>query len=604
MFSIDPESPNKITPDQIIAIFYKIAQKCEIPKRNRCVIYVRKSRVLKNSQYLSPAVQEKDCRELAARLDMEVVEVIVDLDRTGKNSNRPGLQKILGMVKAGEVDYVLTQYIDRSYRNGLSMLKFFELLQQYRVQLLSVHEKIDTREFGGRILLFMLAVVAELPIFTASERGRSAAKALREQGRHRGGYRFGYCNGLCSSCTDPNGWNYCPLFGGPDRPESQRGKIQVPHPIEQHGVRLIVYLYRSSWSSYEISKYLKDNLFIVPGIEKPIKFRTKGIKGFVEPGDFKPEAIQDIIRNVFYVGYVAHYPTPPLSMLDDLDNPKSVQPKVKNKKTPIEIHKGLHQALYPYEIWEQNQHIRLSKGNTPTAHNLSKRIYPLSGIAHCWECMPFETKDRSITLRGVTNGSKDRVYICSAMHERSKASKLVLNNDLSTLTSLGISSQVNLDASTISARHVKPNLKAQELETGIDAIVSKLAIPPEWQERIMAYYLSDDGINEYKRKRSNLQSEIQRYQTQHLEHLIDDATLKTQMVRIGQELANLTPQNSSRAAHIKPLINDFESLWKKLSPGDRRSILKIIFDRIYIDSTGSIREMRAHAPFDKLLSLS
>jgi hypothetical protein len=508
------------------------------------------------------------------------------------------------MVKAGELDYVLTQYIDRSYRNGVSMLKFFEMLQQYGVQLLSVHEKIDTREFDGRFRLFMLAAVAELPVFAASERGRSAAEVLRERGRHRGGYRFGYCNGLCSHCTDPNGMDYCPLFGGSDRPESQRGKIQVPHPIERHGIRLMAYLYHAHWSSYEISKYLKNNQFKLPGIEEPVTFRSKGIKGFVKPGDFKPEAIQDIIRNVFYVGYVAHYPTPPLSMLDHLTDPKSVQPKVKNKKTPIKIYQGLHQALYPYEIWEQNQHIREAKGKTPTSHQVPKRVYPLSGIAHCWECIPFETQDRPVTLRGVTNGSKNRVYICSAMHERSKTSRRVLTGDLSTLTSLGISAQTKLDARSISARHIKPNLKAQELEDSVDTIVSRLVIAPEWQERIMAYYLSDDGMSEYKRKRFNLQSEMQRYRTQHLEHLIDDATLKTQMLRIGQELANLTPQNNSCALRIIPILNDFESLWGKLSPGDKHSILKIIFDRIYVDSNGNIREFRARAPFDKLLSLS
>ena len=75
------------------------------------------------------------------------------------------------------------------------------------------------------------------------------------------------------------------------------------------------------------------------------------------------------------------------------------------------------------------------------------------------------------------------------------------------------------------------------------------------------------------------------------------------MIRIGQELANLSPENNARAMHIKPLLDDFESLWKMISPGDKRSILKIIFERIYVDSTGTIREMRAHAPFDKLLKL-
>lgn len=259
-------NPNEIQANHLLSLLVEMQQEAPSPEKQRAVIYVRKSRVLKDSEHYSPEIQEQECREHAKKLGLEVVAVIEDLDKSGKNSKRPGLQKIIQMIKSRQIDFVLSQYIDRNYRNGLSLLKFYEKAQEYGTTLLSVHENIDTRTFGGRFILFVMAVTAELPIFIASERGRMAAAKRKEKGFHHGGYRLGYCNGLCSICTDPNGKGYCPLFGGPDRPESQRGRIQVPHPIERHVISLIAQLYSEGHSATEIAHYLNDNEFIIEDI--------------------------------------------------------------------------------------------------------------------------------------------------------------------------------------------------------------------------------------------------------------------------------------------------------------------------------------------------
>lgn len=254
-------NPTSIRPEDVLANLSRLAQEIKQPNLNRAAIYIRKSRVLQNSPSYSPEIQERECRALAERLNLKVVRVISDLDRSGKNSNRPGLQEMLNLIKKCEVDYVIVHFIDRQYRNGLSMLKFFERLQEYNVALISVNEQIDTRTAGGRLMLFMMAAVAEMPIFTTSIRTRQAAKRRKERGFHHGGYRLGYCNGICSTCTDPNGKDYCPLFGGLDRPESEHGRIQVPHPIEKHAVQLMASLYNQGWSVREIAKYLNENEF-------------------------------------------------------------------------------------------------------------------------------------------------------------------------------------------------------------------------------------------------------------------------------------------------------------------------------------------------------
>jgi len=51
-------------------------------------------------------------------------------------------------------------------------------------------------------------------------------------------------------------------------------------------------------------------------------------------------------------------------------------------------------------------------------------------------------------------------------------------------------------------------LRAKVLEEQIDTIVQGLRIPSEWRERILAYYLSDDGMVEYERQRYNLVQSI------------------------------------------------------------------------------------------------
>ncbi len=98
--------PKEITPEMLQAYFANIAEDTEEPKQKRGVIYVRKSRMDNDKSHYSPQIQEKECRELAEREGISVKKVIIDLDETGKNSDRPGLQKILRMVKAGEIDYV------------------------------------------------------------------------------------------------------------------------------------------------------------------------------------------------------------------------------------------------------------------------------------------------------------------------------------------------------------------------------------------------------------------------------------------------------------------------------------------------------------------
>ena len=594
--SFNFSNPKNITPDLVIQYLTKIAKDNPEPETNRAVIYVRKSRVITGVSYYSPELQEKDCRDLAARNNFEVQKVVTDLDRSGKNSDRPGLQEILLMARNREIDYVLVQYIDRNYRNGLSMLKFYEKLGEYGVSILSVHENINTKDFHGRFMLFMYSIMAEWPIHLTSERARATAENLKEKGRHHGAYRLGYCNGLCSNCKDPNGVDYCPLFGNHDRAESEHGRIQVPHPIEKHAVALIVHLYNSGWSSREISNHLNDNIFSVDGMD--VKFRTKGIAGYKEPGKFFPESVLDIVRSPFHVGVVVHYPTAKLNLQDDIENPKKYKQTVKNRRVPEKTYQGKHQALYPYELWEQNQSIRISKRKIPSNSGKTNRAYLLRGIAQCWECLPYTKSDRTVSLRGSVNGSGKAIYRCASLHGREKDRQSKLN-----LTQFNLISRPDDHAPNLRTLHPKPALPADVLEKQVEDLILNMEIPEEWHERILAYAVSNEGLSEYKRKNYNLSTEFKKYKDLYSEGDIDTAEYTAKKMQISTELTNLKPSSNPDLHHLLPLLKDFPTLWKMLPQEVKQILLSVIFERIYFDGNGRIREVRAHAPFDAILNL-
>ena len=439
------------------------------PARKRAVIYIRKSRVIKNATHYSPEIQEQACRARVEKEGWEIVEVICDLDKSGRNSKREGLQKVIRMVKGGQVDHVVAHYLDRSFRNSISFFEFQGLLQRFGADFVSISEVFDTRTFVGRLTASVMASLAELPVIAASERGRAAKKARFEHGFHNGGYRLGYCNGLCSTCTDPNGKDYCPLFGGPDRTESQRGRIQVPHPIEQYVVRMIVSMYRQGQSDHEIAAEINAHTYQLPDGQK-VQFRTKGVPNSYSPGKLSRDTVREIVRNPFHAGYVACYPTAPLSIPDDLENPERIHTPVKNRRKPKDYMPGKHEPLYPFDVWQTNQQLRKNKKRVPVVDGQPRQVYLLSGIGRCHIC--YENDHREVSLRGSLNGSGKPVYRCAALIDRSilrrknqSAVAASPENDPAFLALMG--------------KHDHYAIPGDLVEQQVNELIMRLQIPPE-----------------------------------------------------------------------------------------------------------------------------
>ena len=104
---------------------------------------------------------------------------------SGKDRNRPELQKMLKFVREG--DTVVIESISRLARSTRDFLNILDELEKKHVALVSLKEKIDTATPTGRFLVSIFAALAQLEreqILTRQQEGIAAQKA---NGTYTGG---------------------------------------------------------------------------------------------------------------------------------------------------------------------------------------------------------------------------------------------------------------------------------------------------------------------------------------------------------------------------------------------------------------------------------
>ena len=71
-------------------------------------------------------------------------KVFKDKGYSGKNTDRPEFQKLLGEIRKGRVRRVIVYKLDRISRSILDFANMMELFQEYDVEFVSSTEKFDT----------------------------------------------------------------------------------------------------------------------------------------------------------------------------------------------------------------------------------------------------------------------------------------------------------------------------------------------------------------------------------------------------------------------------------------------------------------------------
>lgn len=158
----------------------------------KAIGYVRVSTEEQASQGVSLEAQTEKVKAYASLYDIELVEIITDAGVSAKTIDRPGLNKALAMLEAGEAEALVIVKLDRLTRSVRDLDYLLEKYFADKFSLMSVSEQVDTRTASGRLVLNVLMSVAQWERETIGERTSQALQHKKAQGEHIGGVGFGY----------------------------------------------------------------------------------------------------------------------------------------------------------------------------------------------------------------------------------------------------------------------------------------------------------------------------------------------------------------------------------------------------------------------------
>ena len=124
-------------------------------------------------------------REWAENLGYDEVETYHDR-ASGATLDRPDLDRLLADVRTGTFDAVLVVRIDRLMRSVINLLSVLEHCSTYNTSLKVLDQPIDTSTAMGRLVLTILAAIAEFERELIRDRTMDGLERARKEGTQLG----------------------------------------------------------------------------------------------------------------------------------------------------------------------------------------------------------------------------------------------------------------------------------------------------------------------------------------------------------------------------------------------------------------------------------
>lgn len=123
----------------------------------------------------------------------DIVAVYVDRAKSGKDTNRPELQKLLMAIRKRETDLVLVSELSRISRSIKDFSDIWQMMKDNGCGFQSLRENFDTTTAAGEMVLFTVANIAQFERRQISERVSANFNVRSQRGLFNGGaIPFGY----------------------------------------------------------------------------------------------------------------------------------------------------------------------------------------------------------------------------------------------------------------------------------------------------------------------------------------------------------------------------------------------------------------------------
>lgn len=155
--------------------------------------YIRVSTAKQAEEGYSLDAQQKDIERYCSAFGWELTDLYIDAGKSGKNTERPELKRLMSDAAEGKFEKVVFAKLDRLGRSAKDILTLFDTFEKRDIGLVSLKEQFDTSTAMGRFVRTILAGVAELEREIITERLMGGKGEKVAEGGYVGGYLpYGY----------------------------------------------------------------------------------------------------------------------------------------------------------------------------------------------------------------------------------------------------------------------------------------------------------------------------------------------------------------------------------------------------------------------------
>ena len=137
-----------------------------------------------NFAYIRVSTEEQNYEsQMEAMKDLEFAKVFTE-KRSAKDTNRPELQNMLDYVREGDTVYI--KDFSRLARSTKDLLNIIDILENKKVKLISIKEKLDTSMPAGKLMVTMLGAIYEFERANLLERQKDGIAVAKKEGKYKG----------------------------------------------------------------------------------------------------------------------------------------------------------------------------------------------------------------------------------------------------------------------------------------------------------------------------------------------------------------------------------------------------------------------------------
>ena len=171
-----------------------------------------------NFAYIRVSTEEQNYEsQMEAMKDLEFAKVFTE-KRSAKDTNRPELQNMLDYVREGDTVYV--KDFSRLARSTKDLLNIIDILENKKVKLISIKEKLDTSTPAGKLMVTMLGAIYEFERANLLERQKDGIAVAKKEGKYKGrkkikkpdNWQEAYGEWTCRKSTAKKTWEVLKLY--------------------------------------------------------------------------------------------------------------------------------------------------------------------------------------------------------------------------------------------------------------------------------------------------------------------------------------------------------------------------------------------------------